>query len=174
MRIPMWLKIIAVLMLISLVASILGATLSESVVLPLILVVLALFPGKDADNPTLFKVMPWFWSLGLLIAIALLGASFMGKDLLGPEARAPSTLELWATILLTPLFLWTFIKRHRAFKTILVTSTVLFATIEIITYVDSAKTVKDVLGLAGDLFSEIFLGIYLFLKFKTPLKKPRR
>jgi hypothetical protein len=172
---PLWLKILILLIVASVVFSALGA-ISEFVILPLLFLGLMLFPGSNQKNPTFFKVMPYIWALNLLAAIAMLIAQWAGKSraLLGTEGRMPTSVELWSTIAFTPLLMWSFLKRHASFKPILIATSLAFIGIEIWIFVyDSVRDVSAIFELVGSLVAEGMLLGYFLLKY-VPVKEPRR
>ena len=171
MKIPGWLKILCVLALLSLVFSVLGAV-SEHFIAPVFLTALVLFPGRDKENPTLFKVIIWLWGLGFLAAIALLAGQFMGRPLLPAEADQPSQLELWSTIVFSPPLVWGFLRRERWFLPLLIGSTLLFMGIEIRDYTER-EGLKAVMELVGNITAEAILAIYMFKRF-VPARRKRR
>lgn len=166
MRIPAWLKILVILLLTSLVFSALNAA-AGTFILTLLLIVLIFFPGPDAKNPRLVRWIPWIWGLNFLAALAFLVAGAMGKSLVGPEADAPTSGELWATVVFAPLLMATLLKRHVAFKPLLIVSTVLFLGLEAKEYADSLQDGKALLELIGEGSAEIILTSYLLVKTRA-------
>ena len=176
-KIPSWIKIVVFLFISSLVFTALGAV-SEFLIMPLILIGLISFPGTAKDktaDPRLFRVLPWLWILNFGFTLVLISADFLGKDILSPEVPHPSSLELWSTIVLTPLLAWFFMKRRElSFQTLASTfsmATLAILTIDCLDYTTSAKTVKDVFELIGNIASELILLVYVCSVFYRQKKK---
>lgn len=166
MKMPMWLKILILLILASIVFSALGAV-SEFIVLPLVLLALILFPGKNPANPTLFKVLPYLWALNSLASLAFLIAMAMGKNnLLGPDARELQPIELWTTLLFTFPLMITFVKRMPVFRVALVLTAVIYLGIELWIYETGAQDWKAKFELAGSFVSELMIVAYCLKKFR--------
>ena len=167
MRIPLWLKILVILMLLSAVLSALGPTAGSYLFLVGFLA-LIFFPGDDQSNPRLVRWVPWLWALNIIAAVVLLGAQGLGKTLLSPEVDGPTNAELWTTLFFAPTLIWTLVKRHRAFRVILVISVLTSLGLQISDYSQSAQDTKAIITLVGEGLSELLLAAYLFVKVKTP------
>lgn len=165
MRIPLWLKILVILMLLSAVLSALGPAASSYLFI-VGFVALVFFPGKDPQNPRLVRWVPWLWGLNFVAATVLLGAQFIGKDLLTADVDAPSNAELWATLVFAPVLIWTLIKRHRTFRIVLIIAAVTSLGLQISEYSQSTQDAKATLTLIGESLSELILAVYLFVKVK--------
>jgi hypothetical protein len=171
MRIPTWLKILAVILLLSLVFTALAAV-SAYIITTVVLIVLILFPGKDLENPRIVKLVPWFWGLGMVVAVFFLVMDALGKSIMpGADSRPPTPAELWSTILFTPPLVWAFVKRNLFFRPILIVSSLVFVGIEFWLYSDSAKHISDVFDLVGNISAEVILTVYLLLRVKMPTHK---
>jgi hypothetical protein len=170
---PLWLKIFLIFSLLGLVATLLGP-LAPAVFLPVLFIVLIAFPGKDHENPTLFKVIPYLWTLGFAMSVVILVLLAMGRPFPGSgEVTPPSALELWSGILIYPPTMWSFLKRHRSFKPILLAGFVIAVVVSLSDFSDSVKDVRACLDLIGGLGGELILTPYLYWKFKPEPRTPR-
>jgi hypothetical protein len=166
MKIPSWLKILGLLFFLSVIFSILGAAISEFLIVPLVLITLILFPGKDAKNPRLVRFIPWIWGLGAAISLVFLLAELIGRPMASPEMHNPTLPELWSTVLLTPPLIWALVRRNRFFRPLLIGSAILFTGLEFWIYSESNADIKAIFELVGGASSELILAIYLFIKVR--------
>ncbi|MEW6057258.1 MAG: hypothetical protein AB1540_11670 [Bdellovibrionota bacterium] len=162
---PLWLRITLVLGLLSFVFTILGA-ISPFLIAPLLFLLLILFPGPDASQPRLVRLMPWLWTMGFLIAILLLLAQETGHRIFGPDLDLPSRTEMIATVVFFPALIWSFWKQHRSFRLILIFSTAASIGIQLQAYFDGAQETKAMLELIGNLSAELIAAIYVGSKYK--------
>lgn len=162
---PSWLKILVVLLALMFVFSIIGA-FSEAIIGPVVIMALIMFPGSDPKNPTFFKIFPFLAGLEWLTALVFLCASLAGKNLLPAEANVPTTPELALTIILTPLLLAAFLKRHRAFIPFMLTSTIIMIGFEGWKFYDGMRTGRDVIELVSSLVTDGLIAAYMYRQLK--------
>jgi len=122
-KMPMWLKWFLSIVGLSLIVPILGS--SGAFLLTIIVGVLILFPGKDPQNPTLFKILPWLWALNWLGSIALAWNKWGTRFINQPEIDRISGLEIAITLIWTPVLFACFVKRIPRLRQVLVVSAVL-------------------------------------------------
>ncbi|MBI3557029.1 MAG: hypothetical protein HY074_12255 [Deltaproteobacteria bacterium] len=165
MRLPAWLKILIILLLSFIVFSVLGAV--SPYIIPLVLAVsLMLFPGNDLAAPRLVKVMPWFWGLEILVSFVFIALDLAGKKLFESDQRQPTAIEIWSGIILTAPLIWLIVKRHKAFRPMLVLATLVNLAIGFWVYSGSLGDIKAKFELAGGVSTELLVSIYLLMKVR--------
>ncbi len=165
MKIPAWLKILLILFVFFIVFSVLGAV--SPYIIPLVLAVaLILFPGADEAAPRLVKVMPWFWSLEILVSLVFVVMDLAGKKLFEADQRQPTAVEIWSGIILTAPLIWLLAKRHKAFRPMLVVATLVNLGIAVWVYSDGSGDIKAKFELAGGISTELLVSIYLLMKVR--------
>ena len=166
MKIPAWLKILVILFFLFIVFSVLGAV--SPYIIPLALAVsLILFPGTDQANPRLVKVIPWFWGLEIIVSFIFVALDLAGKKLFESDQRQPTAIEIWSGIIFTAPLIWLIVKRHKAFRPMLVVATLVNLAIGFWVYSDSIGDVKAKFELAGGVTTELLVSIYLLVKVRT-------
>lgn len=160
------LGVVALIWIASMVGSALGPQLLTCVLIPTIFILLMMFPGKDPENPRLFKVTPWIWSLSFLSAVTLLLADLFEKDLFGQGTPKPSNVELAGAVITYLPLMWTFLRRHPLFKPVLIGATVISLGTSIYAYLESTREFDHLIDMWGSLIAEGILVPYLFIKFK--------
>lgn len=163
-RIPNWLKWFAGIVGLSVVLPVLGS--SGSVLLVLVIGVLMLFPGKDANNPTLFKVIPWLWLLNWLGSCVLAWNLWVNKFISQPEIDRISGFEIFITLTFTPILFFAFINRWKSVRVILIASAVL-AVIASLINASSQSVIELWIDLLGTLASEVMVIMYSWNRLKT-------
>jgi len=161
---------VALIWIASMVGSALGPQLLTCVLFPTIFILLMMFPGPDPENPRLFKVTPWIWSLSFLSAVALLIADLLGKDLFAQGTQKPSNVELVAAVATYVPLMWTFIKRHPSFRPVLIVATLISLGSSVYAYMDSIRDFDQLIDMWGSLIAEGILVPYLYIKFKPQEK----
>lgn len=163
---PKWMQIFFVLFLFSILANFLHA-FSEHWIAPIFLVSLIIWPGS-VQPPRLVRWIPWIWIFSGLVTVVLLTSSFLGKNLLPPEADAPTGLELWSSLIFLPLLLWSYWVRKNFFVPFLLLSTIWASGLSFYLFINSGQEVADFLKLSGNLCSEWILFFYLKKHFPSP------
>lgn len=164
--IPVWVKILGGLLVLSMAVSLIAA-FSVAMIPTVLIVSLMLVPCKDKKNPYLFRAIPYLWILGFVVALVFVGADFAGKELLDADAHKPTPMELWSTIAFTPPLLWALWQRNRFFMPLLFVSTALFIGIDVNEYASSLRDAKAALDFFGNFSAQVLLTGYLFTKFKA-------
>lgn len=165
MKVPAWAKIFLIFTLVSLLASALGSSL-VAFLIPIVVIVFMVFPGKDLQRPILFKLAPIIWSLSMLSAATLLVADWMGKEILSGEVKKPSTLELYFAIVSFFPTIFLFYRRHRLFRWCILLSCLGAIFLELSDYYQNPHGLKEVIEMLGSLTGELLLSGYLFINFK--------
>jgi hypothetical protein len=168
-QIPLWVKIFALLFVLSVVVTVLGP-LAEALIPAALFVTLVMFPGPNRDQPRLVRAMPWLWGFSFVVAAALALSRAIGKPLFGETMREVSTYEIWSTIAFTGPLIWTLVKRHWAFRWIIAVSAVITLVGEYLDYSTSTGDAGAMITLISGMATELALAIYLFVKFKPQRK----
>lgn len=156
-RIPSWMRWFGGIVGLSILLPVLGS--SGSLLLVLIIGVLMLFPGKDSDNPTLFKVLPWLWVLNWLGSCVLAWNLWGNKFISQPEIDRISGLEIFVTLTFTPILFFAFINRSKKIREILITSAILAVGASLVNA--SSQSVMELwIDLLGTLASEVMVIVY--------------
>ncbi len=164
-KLPLWLRIFIIMVVASFVFSVLGE-ISMYLIVPLLFLVFVFFPGKSKDNPTFFKIIPWLWGLNIFESAILILLKMADKDIFPPEIRQPHLFELASSLLLTPVLMFTFLKRHPIFKIVLLGCAGVAIAESSVVYFNGTRHVQAMFDLVSTILESAILTVYFIQNFR--------